>query len=87
MQVDVGNTLTGGGDPLALLKEFPGRTRSIHLKVHGETTFDSAYYQEIFHLCETTAKTEWYIVEETGEGGKDFYLPRKALETLHGLGK
>jgi len=87
MQIDVGNILTGGGDPVALLKEFPGRTRSIHLKVHGEKTFESAYYQEVFRLCETTSKTEWYIVEETGEGGLGFYLPRKALEVLRGLGK
>jgi len=87
MQVDVGNTLIGGGDPLALLKTFPGRTRSIHLKTHEGKTFESAYYQEIFRLCETTSKTEWYIVEEAGEGGLSLDVPRKALETLRKLGK
>ena len=87
MQVDVGNTLIGGGDPLAFLKEFPGRTRSIHLKTHEGKTFEGPYYQEIFKLCETTAKTEWYILEEASEGGMGFDVSRKALEALRKLGK
>lgn len=87
MQVDVGNTLIGGGDPLAFLKEFPGRTRSIHLKTHVGKPFEGAYYAEIFRMCETVAKTEWYILEEAPEGGLGFDVPRKALEALRKLGK
>ena len=87
MQMDVGNCLAGNGDPLAMLKKFPGRTRSIHIKEHKEKTFDSNFYKEIFHLCETSSGTKWYIVEMGGPDGLGFDVPREALEKLHRLGK
>jgi Sugar phosphate isomerases/epimerases len=87
MQMDVGNTLVGKGDPIGMLKKFPGRTHSIHIKEYEDKTFDSDYYMEVFHLCETTSKTEWYIVEMGGAEGNGFDIPRQALEKLHRLGK
>ena len=35
MQMDIGNCLDGGGDPVAELKKFPHRSATIHLKEHG----------------------------------------------------
>ncbi|MGA2035289.1 MAG: TIM barrel protein [Thermoguttaceae bacterium] len=87
MQMDVGNCLAGHGDPVAMLREFPGRTLSIHLKEYEDKTFDSPYYQEIFHLCETTCKTQWYIVEMESGPGTGMSRSRAALATLHRLGK
>jgi sugar phosphate isomerase/epimerase len=87
MQMDVGNCLSGGGDPVAMLKEFPGRTRTIHIKEHEDKTFDSDYYKEVFRLCETTCGTQWYIVEMGGLNGDGFDVPRQALAKLHRLGK
>jgi sugar phosphate isomerase/epimerase len=87
MQMDVGNCLSGDGDPIAMLKKFPGRTRTIHIKEHEEKTFESDYYKEVFRLCETTAATEWYIVEMGGPEGNGFEVPRAALAKLQRLGK
>ncbi len=87
MQMDVGNCLAGDGDPIAMLKEFPGRTRTIHIKEHKEKTFDSDYYKEVFRLCETTSGTRWYIVEMGGPNGNGFDVPQEALSKLHKLGK
>jgi sugar phosphate isomerase/epimerase len=87
MQMDVGNTLTGKGDPIAMLKEFPARTRTIHLKEHDDKTFDSDFYKEVFHLCETVCGTKWYIVEMGGLLGNGFEVPRQALEKLRKAGK
>lgn len=87
MQMDVGNCLSGDGDPIAMLKEFPGHTRTIHIKEHQEKTFDSDFYKEIFHLCETSCGTKWYIVEMGGADGNGFDIPRDALAKLRGLGK
>jgi sugar phosphate isomerase/epimerase len=87
MQMDVGNCLSGNGDPIAMLKEFPGRTRSIHIKEHQDKTFDSDFYKEVFRLCETTSGTKWYIVEMGGPEGNGFDVPREALEKLHHVGK
>jgi sugar phosphate isomerase/epimerase len=87
MQMDVGNCLSGNGDPIAMLKKFPGRTRTIHIKEHKDKTFDSAFYKEVFHLCETSSGTKWYIVEMGDPGGDGFEVPRQALQKLRRLGK
>jgi len=86
MQMDVGNCLGGNGDPIAMLKKFPGRTRSVHIKEHQEKTFDSDFYKEVFHLCETSSGTKWYIVEMGGADGNGFEVPQTVLEKLHRLG-
>ncbi len=72
MQLDTGNCMQGGGDPVALLKKYPGRSRTVHVKEFGGP--ENAVigqgvmpWAQVFDICETTAGTEWYIVEhETG---------------------
>jgi sugar phosphate isomerase/epimerase len=68
MQLDTSNCLEGGADPVAVLKKYPGRTRTIHLKANGggkEAVIgeDKVAWSEVFAFCETQGKTEWYIVE------------------------
>jgi sugar phosphate isomerase/epimerase len=87
MQLDVGNCLSGGGDPIAVLKEFPGRARTVHIKESKEKTFDSPFYQEVFRLCESAPATRWYIVEMGSADGTGFDVPREALANLRRLGK
>ncbi len=87
MQMDIGNCLTGKGDPIAMLKKFPGRTPTIHIKEHQEKTFDSPYYKEVFQLCEGPCATQWYIVEMGSNNGTGFEIPREALTKLQRLGK
>ena len=87
MQMDVGNCLSGKGDPLAMLKKFPGRTQTIHLKEHKNHTFDSDLYREVFEICETDSITQWYIVEMGGMLGNGFRIPKTALAELRRLGK
>ncbi len=87
MQLDVGNCLAGHGDPLAVLRKFPGRTLSIHIKEHEDKTFGSKFYEQVFELCETSCKTQWYIVEMGGDNGFGMEIPRKALADLRRLGK
>jgi sugar phosphate isomerase/epimerase len=36
-QIDTGNCIEGGGDPIALINRYPGRTASIHLKEFSKT--------------------------------------------------
>lgn len=87
MQMDVGNCLAGDGDPIAMLRKFPGRTPTIHIKDHEEKTFESAYYKTVFELCESIAKTRWYIVEMGGPGGQGFDIPIQARARLRRLGR
>jgi sugar phosphate isomerase/epimerase len=87
MQMDVGNCLAGHGDPIAMLKEFPGRTWTIHIKEYQDKTFESDFYKEVFRMCETTCATRWYIVEMGSADGNDLEVPRQALAKLRQLGR
>jgi len=92
MQIDIGNCAGGGGDPISVLRKFPNRARSVHLKDYGGGP-DSvigegkADWPEIFRLCDTTQNAEWYVVEEGGEGGLGFDIPRRSLEALRRMGR
>lgn len=92
MQMDIGNCAGGGGDPLAMLKKFPGRTRTLHLKDYGGGP-DSvigegkADWPEIFRVCDTLQPVEWYVVEEGGADGLGFGVSKRSLEALRKMGK
>jgi sugar phosphate isomerase/epimerase len=87
MQMDVGNCLSGAGDPIAMLEKFPNRTRTIHLKEHKDKTFGSTLYQKVFQMCETNSVTEWYIVEMGGLLGHGFKAATQGIKKLRDLGK
>jgi len=72
MQNDVGNGMRGGGDMVGLLKKYPGRGVTIHMKPYaddesGGTFFDDPNcvidWDEYFSICRSTAGVRWYIVE------------------------
>lgn len=93
LQLDVGNCLGGGGDPIAMLKQFPGRSVSVHLKDHGgkpgavfgEGEVD---WPEVFRLCETIGGTKQYIIEEEGRKGPEALdAVRRAIENFRKMGK
>lgn len=92
MQLDIGNCARGGGDPIAMLRKFPGRARSLHLKDYGSDPDvvigkGEADWNEIFHLAETYHAPLWYVVEEGGPDGLGFEIPRQSLEALRQMGK
>jgi sugar phosphate isomerase/epimerase len=68
MQMDVGNCQGGGGDPIAILKKFPGRAKTLHLKedggkpnaVIGEGKVD---WKSVFEISKAIGGTKWMIVE------------------------
>jgi sugar phosphate isomerase/epimerase len=90
-QLDTGNTLAGGGDPLALIKKYPGRTKTTHIKEHGgpagapigEGTVD---WKPLFEAYESVGGVEWYIVEhETSNNPLE--TVKVCLDNLHKMGK
>jgi sugar phosphate isomerase/epimerase len=92
MQMDIGNCAGGGGDPIAILRKFPGRARSVHLKDYGAPPGGvigegEADWDTIFGLCETTAGTEWFVVEEGGPDGLGFDVSARSLQALRRMGK
>jgi len=91
MQLDTSNCREGGADPVAVLKKYPGRARSIHIKSHGagpeavigEGDID---WPAVFAFCEGEGRTEWYVVEhETSK--KPLDAVRRNFEALRKFGK
>lgn len=75
MQLDTSNCLAGGGDPIAILKKYPGRAITIHLKEHGGKPGavigeGEVKWKEVLQLCDAAGTTEWYIVEQESYGDK-----------------
>jgi sugar phosphate isomerase/epimerase len=89
-QLDVGNTLSGGGDPIAMLKKYPGRTKSCHLKDHGGPK-DAAIgegeidWKTLLETFESVGGTEWYIVEY--ESANPLEKIKVCLDNLHKWGR
>jgi len=92
MQLDIGNCLGGGGDPYAMLRQFPGRSATIHLKEHGgkpgaPVGEGEVKWAEVFQLCESTGNTRWYIVEQEAYDAAPLDSVKKCLENLKKMGK
>lgn len=91
MQLDTSNCRDGGADPVAVLKKYPGRARSIHLKASGggpEAVIgeDKVDWKAVFAFCESQGQTEWYVVEhETSKDPLD--AVKRNLLALKAMGK
>jgi sugar phosphate isomerase/epimerase len=91
MQLDTSNCCDGGADPVAVLRKYPGRVRSIHIKAHGGGPDavigeDKVNWTEVFEFCETKGKTDWYVLEH--ESAKDpLEAVKRSFEALKHLGK
>ena len=93
LQLDIGNCRGGGGDPIAMLKKFPGRSVSLHVKDYGGkpgAVFGEGEvnWTEVFQICESTGGTKQYIIEEEGrEGPESLEAVRRALQNFRKMGK
>jgi sugar phosphate isomerase/epimerase len=101
MQLDLGNAARGGADVVDVLRRYPGRAQSVHLKpysfragqddpragfrpVIGE---DDLPWEEIFGICESTAGTEWYVVEYESDAYPPLEAVERCLRALRAMGK
>ena len=93
LQMDTGNCMQGGADPIALMRKYPNRYRTIHVKPYskekGFATMigkDDVDWQTLKEICETE-KINWLIVEYEDV---DIYTPlegiRLCLWALKGMG-
>jgi sugar phosphate isomerase/epimerase len=92
MQMDIGNCAMGGGDPIATLRKFSGRARSVHLKDYGGPRGSvigegRADWPTIFQLLDAEHPVEWYVVEEGGADGLGFEVCGRSLEALRAMGR
>jgi sugar phosphate isomerase/epimerase len=93
MQVDIGNALHGGGNPVPYIARYPGRALTVHLKEYSATN-DRALigegdvnWAEVFQLCETVGGTQWYIVEQESYAYPPLECVDRCLQNLREMGK
>lgn len=91
MQLDTSNCRDGGADPVAVLKKYPGRAKTIHIKANGggpEAVYgeDKVDWKAVFSFCETEGGTKWYVVEH--ESSKDpIDAVTRCFKSLKEMGK
>jgi sugar phosphate isomerase/epimerase len=74
--------MSGGADPVAYLKKYPGRSVTVHIKEFSKTNKNAmigegdVQWQQILRLCRTVGGTKWFIIEEE----KDAYPPIEGVE-------
>jgi sugar phosphate isomerase/epimerase len=91
MQLDCGHALRAGADPASLLRKYPGRSRTIHIRDWSRTNESALVgegevnWVEVLRLCRETADTEWYIVEQGDAGIPPFEAAEKDLRNLEVL--
>ncbi|MFN3408970.1 MAG: sugar phosphate isomerase/epimerase family protein [Limisphaerales bacterium] len=91
MQLDTSNCLAGGADPVEVLRRYPGRGLSIHLKANGggpEAVIgeDKVNWAGVFELCETISGTQWYVVEHESSR-QPMVAVQRSLDALRAMGK
>lgn len=91
MQLDTSNCMDGGADPVAVLKKYPGRARTIHIKEFGGAK-DAVIgggvikWSEVFALCEAGG-TEWFIIEHERGGPDPIGDVKRCLEAVRKMGR
>ncbi|HNX35333.1 MAG TPA: TIM barrel protein [Kiritimatiellia bacterium] len=75
-QMDVGHVVSAGEDPVAWLKKFPKRSRTLHAKeiypgpgILGQVPEgkQGVKWDEVFAATDADAVTDWYIVESEAD--------------------
>lgn len=93
LQFDVGTCVAAGADPIAWIKQNPGRIKSMHLKdwAPGTRQEEKGYrvlfgegatpWKEIFAIAESVGGTEFYLMEQEGSRFSEFETAERCLAT------
>ena len=93
LQLDLGNAMHGGADPVPYLRKYAHKAMTVHLKDHdpsndkallGEGTLK---WEDVFGICEGSGKTEWYIVEQESYAYPPLECVRRCRENLKKMGR
>ena len=93
MQIDLGNAMRGVPDPVPLLEKYADRAITVHLKDRDPDN-DKALlgegkirWDDVFRICESTGKTEWYIVEQESYAYPPLECVKRCRDNLRKMGK
>jgi sugar phosphate isomerase/epimerase len=92
MQLDIGNALHGGVDPIHYLKKYPGRATLVHLKEYDSKVPPAAIgdgeidWNQVIELCEDIHQPVWYIIEQEEKEYDPWHSAEKSLKYLRSIG-
>ncbi len=94
LQFDVGTCVEVGADPVAWIKQNPGRIRSLHCKDWGPQQGYQVLFGEgtvpwkaIFEAAETVGGVEYYLIEQEGSRYPAFETAKlcfQSFQKIHG---
>lgn len=101
MQLDTGNGIFGGAEPVAIIRKYPGRAVTVHLKPYTNVpdsadphaAFDPVIgeddtdWEAFFDACESVGGTDWYIVEYESSAYPPLEAVERCLRALRAMGK
>jgi sugar phosphate isomerase/epimerase len=90
LQLDVGTCVAAGADPVAWIRDNPGRIHSIHCKdwapepvgykaLFGEGKAD---WKGIFQAAESVGGVEFYLIEQEGSRYSELETARRCLQNF-----
>jgi sugar phosphate isomerase/epimerase len=87
MQLDIGNAIQGGADCAALLRKYPGRAGTLHIKEYGGTNEavigeGEVNWKELLPLIAKVGGTDWNIVEHERDPNRALSDVDKCLQFL-----
>ncbi len=95
LQLDVGWALAAGQDPARIIRQYPGRSQTVHFKpTVGENDMDkiailgedSVNWNAVLQACSEKGGTKWIIIEQEYYPGEKSPMECSEL-SLHGLQK
>ena len=93
VQIDFGNAIEGGGDPITCLRRYANRAVTIHLKEYSSKDAKALVgdgevdWNEVFRLCEAAGATQWYIVEYESDAYPPLESVARCRQNLRKLGR
>jgi sugar phosphate isomerase/epimerase len=90
LQLDVGTCVSAGADPVAWIRDNPGRIHSIHCKdwapdpVGYKTLFGEgkADWKGIFQAAESMGGVEFYLIEQEGSRYSELETAQRCLQNF-----
>ncbi len=88
MQLDVGNAMHGGADPLPYIYRYPKRAITVHVKEFSKTNNKALIgegdvnWKAFFALCKAVGGTEWYILEQESYAAPPLECVERCLKNL-----
>jgi len=90
LELDTGNCMASGGDPVAFIKSHPGRIRAMHVKDWSpQKQFDVLVgegigkWKQIFSAAQTVGGIQYYLIEqEAFSGHTEMQTAKLSLEAF-----